>query len=124
MKMKKFTTEDLYCPLTAEQEAELAALATWPDEDINLSDIPELTDKFWQNAKQGQFCRPLKQQLTLRLDADVVAWFKAQAPEGGGSNPHQPGAAAIRDGCTSARPSGNRKINLQTHFSSPALTEY
>jgi uncharacterized protein (DUF4415 family) len=25
------------------------------------------------------FYRPVKQQLTLRLDADVVAWFKARA---------------------------------------------
>ena len=88
MKLKTVTTEDLYRPLTAEQETELAALAARPDEDINLSDIPELTDKFWQNAKQGQFYRPLKQQLTLRLDADVVAWFKAQTPEGDGYQTH------------------------------------
>lgn len=88
MKMKTVTTEDLYRPLTAEQETELAALAARPDEDINLSDIPELTGKFWQNAKQGQFYRPLKQQLTLRLDADVVAWFKAQTPEGDGYQTH------------------------------------
>jgi uncharacterized protein (DUF4415 family) len=27
-------------------------------------------------AKRGLFYRPVKQQLTLRLDADVVAWFK------------------------------------------------
>jgi uncharacterized protein (DUF4415 family) len=26
----------------------------------------------------------VKQQLTLRLDADLVAWFKARAPEGKG----------------------------------------
>ena len=28
-------------------------------------------------AKRGVFYRPVKQQLTLRLDADVVAWFKS-----------------------------------------------
>ena len=30
------------------------------------------------------FYRPLKQQLTLRLDADVIAWFKDHAPKGQG----------------------------------------
>jgi uncharacterized protein (DUF4415 family) len=30
----------------------------------------------WSGAKRGLFYRPVKQQLTLRLDADVVAWFK------------------------------------------------
>ena len=88
MKMIRRSIEDLHRPLTAEQKAELAALAAMPDEDINLSDIPELTDKFWQNAKQGQFYRPLKQQLTLRLDADVIAWFKEQSPDGDGYQTH------------------------------------
>jgi uncharacterized protein (DUF4415 family) len=30
-------------------------------------------------AKRGLFYRPVKKQLTLRLDADVVAWFKQHA---------------------------------------------
>ena len=38
--------------------------------------MPELLD--WSGAKRGLFYRPVKQQLTLRLDADVVAWFKSQ----------------------------------------------
>jgi uncharacterized protein (DUF4415 family) len=33
----------------------------------------------WSGAKRGLFYRPVKQQLTLRLDADVVAWFKTHA---------------------------------------------
>jgi uncharacterized protein (DUF4415 family) len=63
--------------LTSEQAAELAALAGLPDEAIDTSDAPELLD--WSGAKRGLFYRPLKQQLTLRVDADVIAWFKAQA---------------------------------------------
>ena len=47
------------------------------DEDIDFSEIPEVTD--WTGATRGRFYRPIKQQLTLRLDADVVAWFKAHA---------------------------------------------
>lgn len=60
--------------LTPKQRAELNALAALPDDAIDTSDAPELLD--WSGAKRGLFYRPVKQQLTLRLDADVVAWFK------------------------------------------------
>jgi uncharacterized protein (DUF4415 family) len=62
--------------LTPEQRAELKSLAALSDEDIDTSDAPELLD--WSGAKRGLFYRPVKQQLTLRLDADVIAWFKSQ----------------------------------------------
>ena len=60
--------------LTRAQRAELRSLAALPDEAIDTSDAPQLLD--WSGAKRGLFYRPVKQQLTLRLDADVVAWFK------------------------------------------------
>jgi uncharacterized protein (DUF4415 family) len=60
--------------LTRRQQAELRALAALPDKSIDTSDAPELAD--WSDAKRGLFYRPVKQQLTLRLDADVIAWFK------------------------------------------------
>jgi uncharacterized protein (DUF4415 family) len=63
--------------LSPEQRRELAALAELLDEEIDTSDIPEVAD--WRGAKRGLFYRPIKQQLTLRLDADIVAWFKAHA---------------------------------------------
>lgn len=68
--------------LTKRQEAEIAAFATLADEEIDTSDIPEILD--WSDAKRGLLYRPVKQQITLRLDADVVAWFKASAPGGRG----------------------------------------
>jgi uncharacterized protein (DUF4415 family) len=68
-------------PLTEEQRAELARLAAMRDEDIDLTDMPEKLD--WSNAERGKFYRPVKQQLTLRLDADVVHWFKTHAKGGG-----------------------------------------
>ncbi len=68
--------------LTAAQRAELDALEALPDDQIDTSDIPETLD--WSGAKRGLFYRPVKQQITLRLDADVVAWFKQQAPDGRG----------------------------------------
>jgi len=68
--MKKGSSKQL----TREQIAELKSLAALPDGALDTSDAPELPD--WSGAKRGLFYRPLKQQLTLRLDADVVAWFK------------------------------------------------
>jgi uncharacterized protein (DUF4415 family) len=59
---------------TASQKRDLKALAAMKDEDIDLSDIPEQLD--WSDAKRGVFYRPIKQQLTLRLDADLIDWFK------------------------------------------------
>jgi uncharacterized protein (DUF4415 family) len=70
--------------LTAKQKAEIKALKDRADSEIDRSDIPELTDKFWRNAVRNAYYRPVKQQLTLRLDADVVAWFRARAKEGRG----------------------------------------
>jgi uncharacterized protein (DUF4415 family) len=61
--------------LTPEQRSELNSLAQLRDDAIDTSDAPELLD--WSGAKRGLFYRPVKQQLTLRLDADVVAWFKS-----------------------------------------------
>lgn len=67
-------------------KAELEALAALPDDEIDVRDMPEVTD--WSDARRGLFYRPVKQQLTLRLDADVVAWFKRQAPGGRGYQTH------------------------------------
>jgi uncharacterized protein (DUF4415 family) len=44
------------------------------DEDIDLSDIPELGPNFWKNAVLRMPQK--KESLTLRLDHDVVAWFR------------------------------------------------
>ena len=49
------------------------------DRDIDTSDIPEITN--FSGAERGKFYRAVKQQLTLRLDSDLVAWFKDQASE-------------------------------------------
>ena len=68
--------------LTPAQAAELQALAALPDHRIDTRDIPEQKD--WRGAKRGLFFRPVKQQLTLRLDADLIAWFKSRAPNGEG----------------------------------------
>ncbi|HTW68896.1 MAG TPA: BrnA antitoxin family protein [Acetobacteraceae bacterium] len=76
--MKKATSK----PLSSAQKAELAALAALPDDKINTRAVPEQLN--WSGARRGVFYRPVKRQLTLRLDADVVAWFKSRAPNGSG----------------------------------------
>lgn len=50
-------------------------LAAMKDRDIDISDIAELGDDFFERAKQRL---PPKQAVTIRLDADVLAWFKEQ----------------------------------------------
>jgi uncharacterized protein (DUF4415 family) len=59
-----------------EQDKEITALMRMKDEDIDLSDIPEITD--WSRAVVGKFYRPIKKPLTIRVDADVLAWLKSQ----------------------------------------------
>lgn len=61
---------------TRKQKAEIRKLAAMPERDIDISDIPETTD--WSKAVVGKYYRPVKQQITLRLDADMLAWFKNQ----------------------------------------------
>jgi uncharacterized protein (DUF4415 family) len=65
-------------PLAPARRRELKRLADRPDSEVDLSDIPELDDKFWKNAIRNPYYRPVKQQLTVRLDADVVAWLRRQ----------------------------------------------
>ena len=45
------------------------------DEDIDYSDIPELDKDFFNNAEVRL---PSKQSVTIRLDSDVLTWFKKQ----------------------------------------------
>jgi uncharacterized protein (DUF4415 family) len=63
-------------PMTAAKKRKLAKLAARPDSEIDFSDIPPLKATFWKNAVRNPFYRPVKQQLTVRLDADVVAWLR------------------------------------------------
>lgn len=63
-------------PLSAKARRELAALASLPDREIDCSDAPELPPGAWKHAVRGRFYRPVKQAISLRVDADVVAWLK------------------------------------------------
>ena len=55
---------------------EIRALKRMKDGEIDLTDLPEVRD--WSAAVVGKFYRPIKKSLTIRIDADVLAWLKAQ----------------------------------------------
>jgi uncharacterized protein (DUF4415 family) len=54
----------------------LKELQNIPDSTIDTSDIPELSDDFWENAKM---VKPItKKAISIRVDDDVLDWFKRQ----------------------------------------------
>jgi uncharacterized protein (DUF4415 family) len=57
-------------------DKEIETLKRMKDEQIDLTEIPETPD--WSRAVVGKFYRPIKRPLTIRVDADVLAWLKAQ----------------------------------------------
>lgn len=61
-------------PLTDEQRARLEAVAAMPDEAIDYSDAPYLPNAVWMKAADQM--PETKTQITLRIDADVIDFFK------------------------------------------------
>lgn len=61
-------------PLTLEE------LANRPDSEIDYSDIPELDENFWKNARVSP--PRTKPNVSLRLPEDVVNFFKEESPKG------------------------------------------
>ena len=68
--------------LTEAQRADLGTPEALPDDQLDTSDLPENVN--WTDARRGLPCRPVKRQITLRLDVDVLAWFKKGTPGGRG----------------------------------------
>ena len=62
-------------PLSARERRDLARLARMADSAIDLSDA--LATKPASGAVRGKFYRPIKQLVSLRVDADVLAWYRA-----------------------------------------------
>lgn len=59
--------------LTAKQKKELEALAAMPDDQIDLSDIPEATEEQLKTAIRGLATRPELRLISIRLSAgDLV----------------------------------------------------
>jgi uncharacterized protein (DUF4415 family) len=66
--MKKLTSK--------QRQSELKVIAAIPDNRIDTSEIPELTEEQLGRAVRGQMYRPIKKPVTMRLDADVIGWLK------------------------------------------------
>jgi uncharacterized protein (DUF4415 family) len=62
--------------LSAEKRKKLEKLAACPDRELDLSDIPEIRE-IPSDYVIGKFYRPKKETVTIRLDADVLAWLRA-----------------------------------------------
>ena len=48
-----------------------------PDSEIDVTDIPEANPR-QSEVLVGRFYRPVKQLVSIRVDADVLAWFRGQ----------------------------------------------
>jgi uncharacterized protein (DUF4415 family) len=72
-------------PFSPEELEQLAKLRAMRDDEIDLSDIPELTEEQLSRGFRPGLTRPIKMPVTIRLDADVVGWFKEHA----GDKPYQ-----------------------------------
>lgn len=51
---------------------DLARSDAMTDEDIDLSDIPEITDEQWSRAVRGKFYQPVTEQVTLGIEVEIM----------------------------------------------------
>ena len=66
--------------ISKKSQTDWTRLENTEDADIDLSDCPELTPEIFARAivRRGLQTVPRKSQLTLRLDQDVLEWFRKQ----------------------------------------------
>ena len=67
-------------PVTEKKRRELRRLARMPDSMIDLSDAPEKIPDL-SAIHVGRFYKPVKQLVSLRVDADVLAWFRGRGKQ-------------------------------------------
>lgn len=95
--MKKYTE-----PLTAKQMEEL------PDAEIDYSDIPELDEEFWENAKLVM--PETKERITLRVDKETVDFFR-----GGGHGYQTRMNAVLRAYVQAQKAKKPKRVSKQNH---------
>jgi uncharacterized protein (DUF4415 family) len=64
-------------PIGSRERAQLQRLARMPDSKIDLADVPEAKLPP-PKLEIGRFYRPIKQSVSLRVDADVLDWFRSR----------------------------------------------
>jgi len=70
-------------PFSAEEREQLAKLAALPEDQIDTADIPEAPESSWTDVRRADLYRPVKKPVTIRLDADVLTWFKEHSASSG-----------------------------------------
>jgi uncharacterized protein (DUF4415 family) len=70
-------------PLSSEEREQLAKLAALPEDQIDTGDIPEAPEASWTDVRRADLYRPVKKPVTIRLDADVLTWFKEHSTSSG-----------------------------------------
>lgn len=68
--------------VTDEMLDEIRALGRLPESQIDTDDIPEAPAENMRQGVRGPHFRPLKTPITIRLDADLIAWFKSNTESG------------------------------------------
>jgi uncharacterized protein (DUF4415 family) len=68
--------------LSRAQLNQLAKIGALPDDQTHTVHVPEAPVENSAQARRGGFYRPVKQSVTIRLDADIIAWLKQHAPNG------------------------------------------
>ncbi len=67
---------------TNKSRTDFARLDQMKDKDIDLSDAPEITPEMFAKAIVRRGLKPrTKKQITLRVDSDVLDWYKKQGPD-------------------------------------------
>lgn len=61
---------------TKESRTDWDKLRNMPDEKIDLSEVPELGEDFFREAKLR--LPESKRLISLRIDSDILEWFKRQ----------------------------------------------
>ncbi|OGQ91398.1 MAG: hypothetical protein A2289_21735 [Deltaproteobacteria bacterium RIFOXYA12_FULL_58_15] len=62
--------------VSADMRRELEDLANQTGEPVVDEDVPDIAQ--WNGFVRGKFYRPVKKPVTIRIDADVLAWFKSR----------------------------------------------
>jgi uncharacterized protein (DUF4415 family) len=56
----------------------LAQIEAIPEDQIDYSDIPQMDETFFKAARLVMPSGTQKQPISIRVDDDVLAWFKSQ----------------------------------------------
>ena len=65
--------------ITRKLQKEIKALSALSDDEIDFSDIAELNFDKLGKPIIGKFYRPIKKPISIRMDSDVLEWFKTHS---------------------------------------------